>query len=101
MKAFVGRTERAPRWKDCVLAASNKLSLAADAMYVRRHFDRSSKQVAMEMVEDLRGAFEQMLKANDWMDPDTREYALRKVREGLFLLSKICFFVLKLFFFCH
>jgi len=63
------------------------MSYASGAMYVRAHFDRSSKEAALAMIEDLRASFKAMLAVNDWMDPGTKEYALIKAEQMLSLIG--------------
>ena len=78
LRDFLGKKAKSPRWKDCSSAASTRMSYASGAMYVRKHFDRSSKAAALEMIEDLRMSFREMLGLNDWMDKGTKETALEK-----------------------
>ena len=90
--AFLGVNQRNPRWVICVREASaskNRLGFAAGAMFIRKHANRSSKKVALEMVAKIHSSFEQLLKSNDWMDSETKNNALEKVY--------YCFCVLKLF----
>nr|CAD2166728.1 unnamed protein product [Meloidogyne enterolobii] len=87
LKAFLGKKAKSPRWKDCASAASSRMSYASGAMYVRAHFDRSSKEAALAMIEDLRASFKAMLAVNDWMDPGTKEYALIKAEQMLSLIG--------------
>ncbi|KAL3123466.1 hypothetical protein niasHT_004638 [Heterodera trifolii] len=87
LKAFLGKQSKSPRWKDCSSSVSQRMSYASGAMYVRKHFDKKSKTAALEMIEDLRGAFQQMLVANDWMDTDTREFAMEKAQQMINLIG--------------
>jgi len=77
--SFSGRKERKPRWRECVDVVSNTLGQAIGAMYVRKHFDESSKEVAIEMVNDIRKAFVDLLVSMDWMDDDTKKRAFEKL----------------------
>lgn len=87
LKSFLGKKAKSPRWKDCAQAASTRMSYASGAMYVRAHFDRSSKEAALAMIQDLRASFRAMLAVNDWMDPGTKEYALTKAEQMLSLIG--------------
>ena len=80
MRVLFGKEKKSPRWKDCVALVNNKMSFAGGAMYVRKYFDRSSKDVAMEMVSEIRKTFREMLRTNKWMDENTKKYAVEKVK---------------------
>lgn len=41
-------------------------------MYVRRYFDETAKDAALEMVQDIRVEFDKILDEIDWMDPKTK-----------------------------
>lgn len=56
------------------------LSISVGALYVRKHFREDSKRAAMEMVNGIRREFEKILHDVPWMDDDTREAALNKVK---------------------
>lgn len=67
-----GRKQRKPRWRECIDVASKTLGQAIGAMYVRKHFDETSKEIAIEMVNDIRKAFVDILATMDWMDEGTK-----------------------------
>lgn len=70
--AFSGRRQRKPRWRECVDSVSTTLGQAIGALYVRRHFDETSKEVAVEMVNDIKNAFVEILATMEWMDEETK-----------------------------
>ena len=49
--------------------------------YVRKYFDESSKEKALEMVNNLRESFRRILLKVDWMEEGTREKALEKLNK--------------------
>ncbi|KAF5280980.1 hypothetical protein FQR65_LT14904 [Abscondita terminalis] len=73
-----GRTEREARWKECVDIASGSMSIAAGALYVRKYFHEDAKQNAVEMVNDIKSEFIEILKNVEWMDDVTKKNALQK-----------------------
>lgn len=83
---LVGRTKYEPRWKECVEQVTEKLPIIVGAMYIRKHFNKSLKMRAEEMVEDIRKAFLQILNNVKWMDSDTKESAVEK---ALNMVSKV------------
>ncbi|XP_029033207.1 neprilysin-2 isoform X2 [Osmia bicornis bicornis] len=76
--ALSGKTEREPRWKECIDTVSGSLAISVGAMYVRKYFKEDAKKNALEMVADIREEFTEILKKVDWMDDDTRKSALKK-----------------------
>lgn len=80
LKTVYGQSEEEPRWKECSGDVLSKLPNALSAMYVRHHFDEDAKKTAMEMVDDIKLEFENILKSIDWMDVKTREQALIKLK---------------------
>lgn len=49
-------------------------------LYVRRYFDEKTRQEAINLVENIRKAFINMLKSVSWMDDRTRERAIKKAQ---------------------
>ncbi|XP_077302517.1 M13 family metallopeptidase neprilysin 2 isoform X2 [Arctopsyche grandis] len=73
-----GKTERESRWKECVDTAGNSLALAVGALYVKKYFDENAKKNALEMVNDIRSEFLNILEDVDWMDDKTKKSAVDK-----------------------
>lgn len=69
---LTGRTEREPRWKECVSISSEKFSLVVGSLYVKRFFDENAKKNAIEMVNGIKEEMYKILSSNDWMDDETR-----------------------------
>ncbi|KAB0797757.1 hypothetical protein PPYR_08750 [Photinus pyralis] len=65
-------------WKKCVSLTLDSMPIATGALYVRKHFNEDAKKDAMEMVSDIRKVFLNIVKRADWMDVDTKKYALEK-----------------------
>lgn len=55
-----------------------RLPISVGALYVRKYFSEESRQTAIEMVNDIRSAFIDILKEVSWMDEKTRTEAIRK-----------------------
>lgn len=73
-----GKVEREARWKECIDLVSNSLSLSVGALYVRKYFNEESKKNVVEMANDIRQQFKEILQKVDWMDIETRTNALTK-----------------------
>ncbi|XP_053853707.1 endothelin-converting enzyme 1 isoform X1 [Vidua macroura] len=67
-----------PRWKFCISDTDNNLGFALGAMFVKATFAEDSKQVAEEMIAEIKTAFEESLETLQWMDEETRKSAKEK-----------------------
>lgn len=78
-RAVFGLQQRTPRWKSCTANVNANFGVALSYLYVKRHFDYTSRQKAIEMVEDVRSAFAAAVQELDWMDSSTRLKTLEKL----------------------
>ncbi|KAE8739548.1 hypothetical protein FOCC_FOCC014968 [Frankliniella occidentalis] len=67
-----------PRWAQCVELTNKKLGMAVGALFIRDNFNHESKETALEMIHNIRGAFNELLAENAWMDDETRAVAKEK-----------------------
>ncbi|XP_048823332.1 endothelin-converting enzyme 1-like isoform X5 [Lagopus muta] len=67
-----------PRWKFCISDTDNNLGFALGAMFVKATFAEDSKQVAEEMIAEIKTAFEESMETLQWMDEETRKSAKEK-----------------------
>ncbi|KAJ8726734.1 hypothetical protein PYW08_015131 [Mythimna loreyi] len=79
-RAVFGLQQRTPRWKSCTANVNANFGVALSYLYVKRHFDYTSRQKAIEMVEDVRAAFAAAVHELDWMDSGTRLKTLDKLK---------------------
>ncbi|KAK6738801.1 hypothetical protein RB195_020730 [Necator americanus] len=82
-RVMYGKKQKAPRWKDCTRNTMRRMQYAAGAMYVRKVFDKASKNLTLEIIDDLQEAFREMVTTNDWMNKQTRASALDKAMQML------------------
>lgn len=54
------------------------MGMAVGALFIRDNFDPKSKETALEMIHNIRNAFNELLSLNDWMDESTVEVAREK-----------------------
>ncbi len=66
------------RWNRCVEWTNKKLGMAVGALFIRDNFNHDSKVTALEMIHDIRAAFNELLEENEWMDEETRLVAKDK-----------------------
>lgn len=78
-KNITGKTATTPRWKSCVSSAAGSFSAAVGKMYVSKHFQEDAKEAMLEMVQDIREEFRQILDEISWMDGKTRQRAHKKL----------------------
>ena len=68
-----------PRWKTCTRAVDRNLGEALGQEFVRRTFSADMKARTQLMTEQIETAMQQEIEALDWMSPDTKAEALRKL----------------------
>ena len=78
-RTLAGIPQQRDRWKRGLGVLNATLGEAVGEIYVRRHFPDTSRRQMTELVGDLRGALEERLRANPWMDEATRTQALAKL----------------------
>ncbi|MBA2657460.1 MAG: M13 family metallopeptidase [Tatlockia sp.] len=76
---LTGTKKLLPRWKRVVKTENGLLGFAIGKLYVEKYFPASSKQAALEILQDIRKALQQDLKTLGWMTVATREAALKKL----------------------
>ncbi|KAG5667541.1 hypothetical protein PVAND_015520 [Polypedilum vanderplanki] len=75
-----GKETPDPRGRECADITLGYFQHALGSLYVRKHFKEDAKKNVVEMVENLKMTFEEMLKEVDWMkDQKTKEAALKKI----------------------
>jgi putative endopeptidase len=76
---IAGVKERKPRWRRVLAAADANLGEALGQLYVAEHFPPESKTRVLKLVEDLRAALGDRIRALEWMDQPTKDKALAKL----------------------
>ncbi|KAK0158820.1 hypothetical protein PV328_009769 [Microctonus aethiopoides] len=74
-----GLKEKTPRWKKCTGNVNSNFGMALTYVYVQQHFDERAKEKALQMLLDIRAAFDEMVTELEWMDAGTRARAHRKL----------------------
>lgn len=78
-KVLSGATQQRPRWKRALGTVEGLLGEALGQLYVERYFPASSKEYMVGLVEDLRDALAQHIMNLEWMSPETKVQAMRKL----------------------
>ncbi|KAK5868169.1 hypothetical protein PBY51_009207 [Eleginops maclovinus] len=67
-----------PRWQTCIGNTDDTLGFALGALFVKATFDKHSKDIAEEMINEIRSAFKDALDRLGWMDQHTKQAAKDK-----------------------
>jgi predicted metalloendopeptidase len=78
-KTLNGQQEQRERWKRAIQSINNTLGEAVGQIYVQRHFPPESKAQALELVENMRRAYGERIRAVTWMSDETKQRALEKL----------------------
>ncbi|MEV0945248.1 M13 family metallopeptidase [Rhodococcus sp. NPDC049939] len=78
-KTLTGAEKIRERWKRGVSLVQDLLGEAVGKLYVDRHFPAESKARMQELVANLQTAYRRNITDLDWMSPETRQAALRKL----------------------
>jgi putative endopeptidase len=76
---LTGVKQNLPRWKRILQEVDHDLGEALGQLYVEKKFTPEAKQRALVMVNDLKNALRDKIQNLDWMGPETRESALKKL----------------------
>jgi putative endopeptidase len=78
-KFLSGTKEMQPRWKRILGTTDATIGEALGQAYVEKTFSPEAKAKALEMVNNLRSAFQEHVKNLDWMSETTKQQALTKL----------------------
>lgn len=84
---LAGQKEERPRWKRAVSAVDGELGEQVGKLYVEKYFPPASKARMLDLVHNLRRAYEQAISENDWLQPETKKLALKKLSTFLPLVG--------------
>lgn len=78
-RALRGVQAQQPRWRRSLTLIDRSIGEIAGRLYVERTFPPEARTRIRELVANLRVAFEQSIDSLDWMGPQTKEEAKRKL----------------------
>ncbi len=76
---LTGAKENLPRWKRVLHAVDEGVGEALGQLYVEKNFPPEAKARALTMINDLKAVLRERLTNLEWMGPDTRTAALKKL----------------------
>jgi predicted metalloendopeptidase len=74
-----GIKEQQPRWKMCAAQADRLFPDALGQLWAAKHFPPEAKRRMSDLVANMREALRQTLQEATWLDPATRENAIKKL----------------------
>ncbi|SNS39556.1 M13 family metallopeptidase [Sphingopyxis indica] len=74
-----GTPEQRSRDKRAIAAVNQYLGDAVGRVYAEKYFPASAKAEVSDMVDGIKAAFAKRVQAIDWMAPETKKEALKKV----------------------
>lgn len=78
-KTLNGTEKQEEDWKRAVSTVNGGLGEIVGKVYVEKHFSPEAKERMVAMVKNLLKAYAESIKKLDWMSPDTKKEALKKV----------------------
>jgi endothelin-converting enzyme/putative endopeptidase len=78
-KTLRGTPEMPPRWRTCTRAVDHNIGEALGQEFVRRTFSADTKAKTQQMTEQIEAAMQHEIEGLDWMSPETKQEALRKL----------------------
>lgn len=78
---LTGQADTLPKWKTCIQYTNLMMGMAVGAMFVKRHFDETSKADVIQLTRELQQSFRDALRENTWIDQETRAKAEEKANE--------------------
>lgn len=78
-KALRGVEKPRERWRIAIDFVESAMGEALGQIFVQKHFKPEAKQRALEMVANIKDAFAERLRQNEWMSEETKKQALKKL----------------------
>jgi putative endopeptidase len=79
-RTMQGTREQKPRWERCIESTDASMPEGLGRLYISRYFSPDARQTALEMVADIKAAFQDNLSTVVWLDDATRRSAYQKIR---------------------
>lgn len=67
------------RWEFCTEVISEIMPYSSSVMYVQKYLKLSNHDALLELINNLRNTFKEILSQSNWMDKKTKYFALEKV----------------------
>ncbi|CAF4114520.1 unnamed protein product, partial [Adineta steineri] len=77
-REFRGTSSEKPRSLTCGNYVNTNMGFAVSKVYITRYFDENAKAESLEMINNIRDAFIEMVKDSTWMDETSKGRAIEK-----------------------
>ncbi|ELU08395.1 hypothetical protein CAPTEDRAFT_163321 [Capitella teleta] len=78
LRVLQGVSRDKVRWQKCIEYVNERMGMAVGKLFIKDYFRKESKDTALEMIHNLREAFNEILMESDWMDDETKAVAMEK-----------------------
>ena len=78
-KTLRGSQQIKPRWKRVIASEDGEIGEALGKLYVAEYFPPAAKARALDLINNMKEALADRIKAIDWMDETTKQRALEKL----------------------
>ncbi|CAF0906888.1 unnamed protein product [Adineta steineri] len=68
------------RSSQCINYVNDNMAFAVSKLYINKHIDKDARNQVLEMINNIRNAFINMLKQSTWIDSISMEKAIEKIR---------------------
>lgn len=75
-----GRQDHEQRWKRCIQVLSKHLPFAIGTAYIEHFVDEEAKTATVQMFQDIKEEFVELITAAEWIDESTRGKLLSKLK---------------------
>lgn len=79
LKSLHGIHGREERWRTCVKVTNGAMGFAVAPLFVRQRFSQEGRDVAYDMIKEIKEAFKSRLENLTWLDPRTRNSIKQKI----------------------
>ncbi|CAG2164051.1 unnamed protein product, partial [Oppiella nova] len=66
-------------WQSCIRSVSESLPYAVSRLYVGKHFTPNDKQMAQNLIHDIKLAYNELIVENQWLDVKTKAKSIIKL----------------------
>ncbi|CAF3726969.1 unnamed protein product [Rotaria sp. Silwood1] len=77
-EAFRGTVAQRPRSIICGNYINTNMGFALSKVYIKQYFDENARNQSLEMINNIRTAFLDMLKTSSWMDEASKNKSIEK-----------------------
>ncbi|CAF1552281.1 unnamed protein product, partial [Rotaria sp. Silwood1] len=77
-EAYRGTTAQRPRSIICGNFINSNMGFALSKIYIQQYFDENARNQSLEMINNIRNTFLEMLKTSTWMDEISKNRSIEK-----------------------